>query len=138
MEDASDYVSGVTNVMTAGSGSFGLQALGSALEALGHYLSTPKTENHHVVPQSHPKAQDARDNMENNGLDPKTEPTNQTRIGADKHNVTKRDSYVTSVNDRVKVLNSKESIQSECCKIADELQNSTLQDLDKKYPRAPR
>jgi hypothetical protein len=92
-------------------------------------------EVHHVVPESAAGARDARVNMRSHGLNPRTEPTNKVAIPSDKHNVTKRDSYVSSANDRVKNLGSADEIKAECCKIAEELKSSTYDELDKQYPK---
>jgi RHS repeat-associated protein len=93
-----------------------------------------KTEKHHIVPKDDRRAAEARENMKANGINPKTEESNLVDISGDKHDVTKRDSYVTSVNERVAGQPDAASIKSECCKIGEELKNSTREELDKRYP----
>jgi hypothetical protein len=53
------------------------------------------------VPHRDGRAAEARDNMRANGIDPKTEKINLVPISGDKHDITRRESYVTSTNDRV-------------------------------------
>jgi hypothetical protein len=93
-----------------------------------------KTETHHIVPKHDPRAQGARDNMESNGIDPARDPSNQVELSGDKHDVTKRESYVKDTNQRIESQPDDLSIKSECCKIGQELKNSTLEQLNEKYP----
>src|SRR5690606_10126352 len=105
--------------------------------AIGTRIATrrSRTERHHVVPKAGRRAEAARDNMRANGLNPRTERTNLVDIPADKHDITKRDSYVRDTNDRIAAKPDAESIRAECCKIADNLQNSSVEKLDRQYPR---
>ena len=116
-----------------------------ATEAEGHAIATElraearlaraaKNENHHIVPKGDRRAADARDNMRAHGIDPKSEKANQVKISGDKHDITKRNSYVTRTNDRVAEKPDADSIRQECCKIGEELTNSTRDELDKQYP----
>ena len=93
-----------------------------------------KTEKHHVVPKGDRRAAEARENMKANGIDPKTDESNLVEISGDKHDITKRDSYVTSVNERVAGQPDAASIKSECCKIGGELKNSLRDELDERFP----
>jgi RHS repeat-associated protein len=104
---------------------------GNAAEAAGRAL---RTENHHVVAQGDKRAAEARQNMQQHGIDPKTESTNKVPIPGDKHDVTKRDSYVQDTNRRVAAQPDAAAIKAECCKIADNLKTSTTDELKKQYP----
>lgn len=73
--------------------------------------------------------------MKANGIDPKTDESNLVDISGDKHDITKRESHITSVNERVASQPDADSIKAECCKIGEELKNSSYEQLDEKYPR---
>jgi uncharacterized protein RhaS with RHS repeats len=93
-----------------------------------------KTEVHHTVPQTDKRAAEARDVMKSHGIDPKTESTNKVPLPGDKHDITKRDSYVRDTNQRVAAQPNADAVKAECCKIADNLQKSTVDELNKQYP----
>jgi RHS repeat-associated protein len=108
-----------------------LRAMGNAAEAGGR---AGKTEVHHVVPQTDKRAAEARDVMKSQGINPKTESTNKVALPGDKHDITKRDSYVRDTNQRVAAQPTADAVKAECCKIADNLQKSTVNELNKQYP----
>ena len=93
-----------------------------------------KSEKHHVVPHKDGRAAAARDQMRANGIEPKTDKSNLVDIPGDKHDVTKRDSYVRDTNDRISAQPDAESIRVECCKIADNLRNASTDELKQQYP----
>ncbi len=108
-----------------------------AIRAMGHAADAgraAKTEIHHVVAQTDKRAAEARDVMKSNGINPKTEATNKVALPGDKHDVTKRDSYLRDTNQRVAAQPNAEAVKAECCKIADNLQKSTVDELKKQYP----
>lgn len=72
--------------------------------------------------------------MTSHGINPKTEPTNKVPLPGDKHDITKRDSYVRDTNQRVAAQPTADAVKAECCKIADNLQKSTVNELNKQYP----
>jgi RHS repeat-associated protein len=113
----------------------GATGLGAAVRAEKAAARAGKTERHHVVPHRDRRAREARANMKANDLNPKTEKTNLVDISGDKHDITKRESYVTSTNDRVAAQDGTDAIKNECCKIADELINKTTEELNNIYPR---
>jgi len=92
------------------------------------------TEVHHVVPQTDRRAAEARDNMSANGINPRTDRSNKVVLTGDRHDVTKRDSYVRDTNTRIANQPNGAAIREECCKIADDLKNLPVDKLDKKYP----
>jgi uncharacterized protein RhaS with RHS repeats len=108
-----------------------IRAMGHAAEAGGR---AAKTEIHHVVPQADKRAAEARDVMNGHGINPKTEPTNKVALPGDKHDITKRDSYVRDTNQRVAAQPNAAAVKAECCKIADNLQKSTVDELKQQYP----
>jgi RHS repeat-associated protein len=93
-----------------------------------------KTEVHHVVPHSDRRAAEARDNMRANGINPRTETTNRVVISGDRHDMTKRDSYVQDTNARIANQPDANSIKQECCKIAGNLRNMSVDELNRRYP----
>jgi hypothetical protein len=93
-------------------------------------------EEHHIVPKGDKRAVQARTNMTKRGINPRTESTNKVFISGDKHDITKRETYVRDVNNRVSSQPDAASIRAECCRIGQELQNSTTDQLDKRYPGA--
>jgi RHS repeat-associated protein len=96
-----------------------------------------KIERHHVVPKADGRAQAARDNMRANGINPKTDRSNLVDIPGDKHDITKRESYIRDTNDRIVAQPDANSIRAECCRIGENLRNSSTHDLDKQYPKKP-
>ena len=95
-------------------------------------------ETHHIVPQGDMRAADARANMEKHGINPKSDKSNQVNISAERHNVTKRDSYLRSANSTVASKSGESSIKNATRKIGKELQSKSLTYLNKKYPPKPR
>jgi RHS repeat-associated protein len=91
-------------------------------------------EVHHVVPQTDRRAAEARDNMRANGINPRTDSSNKVVLTGDRHDVTKRDSYVRDTNTRIANQPNGAAIRQECCKIADDLKSLPVDKLDKKYP----
>jgi hypothetical protein len=73
--------------------------------------------------------------MRSHGINPKTDKGNQVKISPAKHNVTKRDAYVRSVNARVAAKSGEKAIRREIGKVGNELKNNSVRDLEKKYPR---
>jgi RHS repeat-associated protein len=112
-------------------GRLGRDSLGGASRAISR---ASKAERNHVVPHRDKRAAAARDNMRANGINPRTEKTNLVNIPGNKHDITKRDSYVRDTNDRIAAQPDADSIRAECCRIADNLTNSTVEQLDKQYP----
>lgn len=108
-----------------------IRAAGHAAEATGR---AAKTEIHHVVPQADKRAAEARDVMKSLGIDPKTEATDKVALPGDKHDITKRDSYVRDTNQRVAAQPNADAVKAECCKIADNLKKSSVDELNKQYP----
>jgi hypothetical protein len=103
----------------------------SAVESSGR---ASKTEIHHVVPQADKRAAEARDVMQSQGINPKTDPSNKVPLTGDKHDITKRDSYVRDTNQRVAAQPTADAIKAECCRIGENLQKSTLNELNNQYP----
>jgi uncharacterized protein RhaS with RHS repeats len=94
-----------------------------------------KTENHHRVAHTDKRAKPAQDKLKANGIDPKSEPANQGPLPGDKHDVTKRESQINDVNERVTALpDDKALILDELKKIGDELESTDVEELRKKFP----
>lgn len=72
--------------------------------------------------------------MIGHGVNLKTEATNKVPIPGDKHDITKRDSYVRDTNQRIAAQPNAAAVRAECCKIADNLQKSTANELKQQYP----
>ena len=116
-------------------GKWGRQAAGGVARAVSR---ADKIEKHHVVPHRDPRAQSAQDHMRAHGIDPRRDSDNIVPIPGDKHDVSKRESYVLSGNDRILAQPDAASIRAECRCIADELKSSTTQELSERYPRKAR
>src|SRR5690606_11988951 len=90
-------------------------------------------ERHHVTPQRDSRAQEARDNLKDKGVDVKGE-NNIITISGDKHDVTKRDSYVQDVNSRIAAAKDAAEIQKVTDQMKKTLEESSVEELRELWP----
>lgn len=67
---------------------------------------TPGNDIHHIVPQSHQGAAEARAILKNNGIDPVNDSRNKVQIKTQLHKYLHTDSYVNTINNWVKAVNN--------------------------------
>jgi RHS repeat-associated protein len=94
-----------------------------------------KKHEHHIVAQKAKKAETARENMNDKGIDPDDE-KNKLKLDEDVHSKIHRDSYYDEVNERIRQCQSKGEICNVLDEIRKELENLTPETIDERFPRA--